>query len=212
MNRPKEPRDDGQRDDAGPLLGAVLIGGGSTRMGQPKSQLTHQGVSFVERVVTALRPVVDEVLLLGDGPLPDLPAPLRRVPDAAGLRGPLAGILAALRSDRRAGWVIAACDLPLLRGEAVVWLLRQRGPGRRAILPIATGDRVEPLLAVYEADALPLVEELVAEGSQAPHRLAGRPGVHSPRVPADLRPCWTNVNTPEELGRVERENGPEHPV
>lgn len=207
MNRPDEPRDDGPRDGAGPLFGGVLIGGGSTRMGRPKSLLTYQGVSFVERVVTALRPSVDELVLLGDGPLPDLPAPLRPVPDAPGLRGPLAGILAALRSDRRAGWVIAACDLPLLRTEAVMWLLQQRGPGRRAILPCLTADRVEPLLAVYEADALLLVEELVAEGSQAPHRLAGRPGVYSPMVPANLRPCWTNINTPAELDRVERENG-----
>ena len=211
MNRPKEPPHNGPRDDHGPILGGVLIGGGSTRMGQSKSLLTYQGVSFVERVAAALRPSVDELVLLGDGPLPDLRAPLRRLPDAAGLRGPLAGILAALRADRRAGWVIAACDLPLLRSDAVVWLLRQRGPSRRAILPSLTADRVEPLLAVYEPDALSLVEGLVAEGCHAPHRLAGRPGVHSPMVPADLRPCWTNINTPAELDRLGPETGSRRP-
>lgn len=210
MNRPKEPPHDGPRVGQGPILGGVLIGGGSTRMGQPKSLLVHQGVSFVERVVTALRSVVDEVVLLGDGLLPDSSAPLRRLPDAAGLRGPLAGILAALRSDRQAGWIIAACDLPLLRTAAVVWLVQQRGPGRQAILPSVTADRVEPLLAVYEADALPLVEELVAEGRPAPHRLAGRAGVYSPTVPAELQPCWTNVNTPAELSRIERERDRQH--
>lgn len=211
MNRPKEQPDAGQRDGEGPILGGVLIGGGSTRMGQSKSLLTYQGVSFVERVAAALQPSVSEVVLLGDGPLPELRAPLRRLPDAAGLRGPLAGILAALRADRRACWVMAACDLPLLRSDAVMWLLRQRGPGRRAILPSLTADRVEPLLAVYERDALPLVEELVAEGCHAPHRLAGRAGVYSPMVPADLRSCWTNINTPAELDRLGPETGGKHP-
>ncbi|HXT50045.1 MAG TPA: NTP transferase domain-containing protein, partial [Thermoanaerobaculia bacterium] len=123
-----------------------------------------------------------------------------RLADAPGVRGPLAGILAARRWDP-VTWLIASCDLPRLRAEAVEWLLAQRRPGCWAVLPRA-GGVVQPLLAIYEPQALPLLETLAVEGAPGPSRLEGHAHVATPEPPPEIADCWRGVNTPEELAAL----------
>jgi molybdopterin-guanine dinucleotide biosynthesis protein A len=185
-----------------PLLGGILIGGDSVRMGRSKALLEHDGVTFAERVVAAVTPHVTGVVMLGAGAVPESLSGIARLADERGAAGPLGGMLAALRWRRDACWVIVACDLPMLRPEAVDWLLTQRSPTHRAVLPKTGKAGVEPLAAVYEPEALGLLESLLSRGIRSPSRLDGLPGVHTPTPPADLLACWTNVNTPEELARL----------
>lgn len=147
------------------LLGGVLVGGGSRRMGTPKQLLGWRGSTLAELAVAALAPHVGEVVLLGGGPVPDPLAGLTRLADSelppaarhpgSGARGavtaptrrargraadptspgPLAGMLAALRWRPGAAWVFAPCDLPEIRPEAVAWLLGERRPERWAVVP-----------------------------------------------------------------------------
>ncbi len=184
------------------LLGGLLIGGGSTRMGLPKQLLQHRGRAFATIVHDALAPHTHRVVALGAGALPDALGDLPRLPDAPGLMGPMAGLLAALRWAPSAAWVLAACDLPRIAPEAIGWLLEQRRPGIRAVLPVGPSGRIEPLLAVYEPHVREAVEELVAGGTLAPRRLRDLPGVASPVVPNGLAPAWSNVNRPEELDEL----------
>lgn len=187
-----------------PVFGGVLIGGGSTRMGRTKTLLDYKGTTFLELVVTVLRRRVARVVLLGEGQTPTMASGIERLSDAPGLSGPLAGILAALRWQREACWIVVACDLPLIRVEALDWLLEQRRPGRWAILPKVDPPRVEPLLAAYEPEALEPLEGIVADGRRCPRYLVGHAAVHTPTPPSALRVCWTNVNTPEDFERLGR--------
>ena len=182
-----------------PVWAGILVGGGSTRMGEPKALLRGGGLTFVERIMMAVLARIEQVVVLGDSPLPPTLHGVTQLSDVPGLAGPLAGMLAAMRWAPETCWVMIACDLPLLRSEAVDWLLEQRGPDRRAVLPRLSAQRVEPLLAVYEPKSRELLEKLVAAGLRSPHSLAGQPRVYSPTPPEALRRCWTNVNTPEEL-------------
>lgn len=185
-----------------PVFAGVLVGGASTRMGRSKSLLRLEGMTFAERVVAAVRERVERIVLLGDGPAPSMPPDVVRLPDVPGLGGPLAGILAGLRWAGEVCWLVVACDLPILRAEAVDWLLGQRRPGRWAVLPKITPSRVEPLAALYEPESRMLLEKLVARGCHAPRQLEGDPAVYTPTPPPSLRECWANVNTPEELERL----------
>ncbi|MFH1748359.1 MAG: molybdenum cofactor guanylyltransferase [Planctomycetota bacterium] len=188
-----------------PIYGGVLIGGASKRMGQPKSILPFQGASFTERILTVLREQTDQTVLLGDGAVPIAGQDQTCLPDVPDLRGPLAGILAALRWKRDACWIIVACDLPKLRAEALTWLIAQRDPRYQAILPRNTDGRAEPLLAIYEPESLDLIEQLVQQGLRAPSKLADQPRVHTPTPPASILECWTNINTPAEYRRLQKE-------
>jgi molybdopterin-guanine dinucleotide biosynthesis protein A len=190
-------------------LAGVLVGGKSRRMGRPKPTVGYRGRPLVERVVAALEGQVDEVFLLGRGSYPESLEGLTTLADAPDAAGPMAGILAALRWAPRAAWVIAACDLPLVTREAIAWLLGQRAPGRWAVMPSLNGGRLEPLLAVYEPQARPLLERLAARGVAAPRFIVADGPVHRPRPPLELCPAWRNVNTPEQLRDIEvgREDG-----
>ncbi len=193
-----------------PVLGGVLIGGTSARMGRSKHLLTLGGTTFLARVAGALAPATAAVVLLGEGELPEGAAGFARLADAPGVAGPMAGILAAMRWAPDRAWVVAACDLPRVTPAAVEWLLAQRAPGRWAVIP-RVGPGVEPLLALYEPQARLPLERLAQSGARAPRLLAGHPRACVLAPPDQLAPCWANVNTPEDLaacGGAAGEGGP----
>ena len=196
-----------------PLLGGLLVGGGSRRMGSPKALIEVGGVSLAERAAAALAPHVGRVVLLGAGPVPAALTGLARLADAplapdgvsrpadprAGA-GPLAALLAALRAEPAAAWVLCPCDLPAVRPEAVAWLLAQRRPERRAVMArLDPAAPPEPLLALYEPAIRPAVEAQVAAGGRAPRLLADLPGVALLTPPAELADCWRDADRPEDL-------------
>lgn len=198
-----------ERNCGDTILGGLLVGGGSRRMGRDKALLPGPGgAPLARRAATALSSCVDDLWLLGSGPVPESLASLPRLDDAPDVPGPLAGLLAALRHRPAATWVTCPCDLPHVDAAAVRWLLDQRRPGRAAVLPRVGNGPPEPLFALYEPAALALLEELAAARAAAPRELAGRPGVAVVPVPPTLGRCWRDVDTPRQLERV-LEPGPE---
>lgn len=181
-----------------PLACGVLIGGASRRMGTPKQLLRHGDATLLERTVATLAGRLGEVVLLGDGPVPEGCRHLRHLSDSSGSSGPLAGMLAAHRWAPEHAWLFCPCDLPDLDSRAIDWLLGQRRPGRWAVLPRTEGG-LEPLLALYEPQARALVERLAGTGERAPRLLAEHPKVAAVPVPAGLAHCWRCVNTPDDL-------------
>lgn len=186
-----------------PILGGVLIGGRSSRMGAPKQLLRSGGAALLERAVAALRPHVAGVFLIGDGSAPASCRALPRISDAPGVGGPLGGMLAAMRLAPNAAWVFCACDLPFVSSQAVEWLAGLRKPDRWMVIPRITREGLEPLLALYEPQAREVLEDLVARGCRAPHVAASHPNAQIRMPPARLRACWRNVNSREELAALE---------
>ena len=183
-----------------PVWGCVLIGGRSSRMGRPKHLLPQDGRTWLEQAAKKLAPFVGQVVISGSGLIPETLAGLPRVPDAPGLAGPLAGILAVMRWQPAVSWLVMACDLPDAQPESLSWLLEQRRPGCRAVLPhLNAGGRLEPLLAWYDFRCRPLLEDIAAAGPLRLHRLAEQEGICRAQPPAQLHGSWRNVNTPEEL-------------
>jgi molybdopterin-guanine dinucleotide biosynthesis protein MobB len=182
------------------VWGCVLIGGQSRRMGRPKHLIEYDNKTWLEYTVDKLAPLVDEVVLSGRGKVPQSLATLPRIPDAPGLAGPLAGILAVMRWQPAVSWLVTACDQPDIRPESLEWLLEARRPGVHAILPDLHADgRIEPLLAWYDSRCRLLLEEIAAAGSLRISGLAGQPGIYHFQPPGNLRSSWHNVNTPAEL-------------
>jgi len=183
-----------------PVYGCVLIGGRSSRMGRPKHLLKSGGRTWLERTVEILRPAVEHIVIAGAGELPDALAGVTRLPDVPDAEGPMAGILAAMRWAPWATWLVAACDLPNLRPEALEWLLATRAAGVWATVPRFPGARgVEPLLAHYDFRAGAILERLAADGRFSPSLVAEHPKVAAPTPPSHLAPAWDNVNAPGDL-------------
>lgn len=188
-----------------PLWGGLLVGGASRRMGAPKQLLAIGGRPLGEIVAAALAPHVEVLCLLGDGEVSPALSALPRLADLPGVRGPLAGVLAALGERPGGGWLLAACDQPWLTAEAVAWLVARRGEGDLAVLPRRAPGRIEPFAGIYEAAAGPALQQ-IARGRASLQELAGWQGVATPWLPPRWRPAWRGVNTQREL---ERAGGPD---
>jgi molybdopterin-guanine dinucleotide biosynthesis protein MobB len=183
-----------------PVLGCVLIGGKSRRMGAPKHLIQQDGRTWLERTTALLREVTDVVVVAGAGPIPDALSGLTRLHDAPDAEGPMAGLLSAMRWAPYATWLVTACDLPDLTPDALRWLLSTRAPGVWATLPkLEDASRVEPLLAHYDFRFGPLVESRAACGGFRLQDLASVGHVISPPPPPDVADAWRNVNTEDEL-------------
>jgi molybdopterin-guanine dinucleotide biosynthesis protein A len=194
-----------------PLYAGLLVGGKSSRMGSPKQLLRFDGRTLGEIVAHALSAAVSEaelhcdfslspkVAILGAGAIPDQLQCLPRVPDAPGLAGPIAGLLAAHRWAPRAAWVLAACDHPWLSAADIRWLIHQRRPGTWAVLPRQRDDHPYPTLALYEPQALTILESALLVQGADKVRIAEL--FNHPRTL--IAPSFTrglvNVNTPQEL-------------
>ncbi len=168
-------------------------------MGRPKQLLFHHGVSLGELAVNALAAHLDEVVLAGSGPVPEALLERTMLDDVQAAKGPLAGILAAMRFRPEHAWLVAACDMPYISAEAIAWLLEQRRAEAWAVLPRVASQLVEPLLAVYEPSILPVLEERAAAGWWGFQPLRDFDQVRGPEIPPGLAKDWVNVNTPEQI-------------
>ena len=194
-----------------PVYGCVLIGGDSTRMGEPKHLLSRNGKTWLETTAGLLGLVTEKVIIAGEGTIAESLVNSVRLPDVDGVRGPMAGILSAMRWEPSVSWLVAACDLPNLSTDALQWLLSTRKPGVWASLPELKGGRgIEPLLAHYDFRSHQLMEELAAGGIFRPGRIAENSRVIKVCPPDRLSAAWLNINTKSQLkshGNSEGNNG-----
>ncbi len=113
-----------------PVWACVLIGGKSSRMGQPKHLLRdREGRTWLENIVDSIKPLVTGVVFSGKGEVPLALQNTLRLPDIPGVVGPMNGILSAGRWQPYVSWILIACDMPEVSGKGVDWLLSDRSPG-----------------------------------------------------------------------------------
>lgn len=189
--------------------GYVLVGGQSRRMGQDKALLVLGGQLLALRTVERLRPAVTEVKLVGSPErYPHLGVPV--VADAAAGKGPLSGMVAALR-DTAFDWnLIVACDLPYLTTRFLEWLLEQAaGSAEADALVPQTQESAQTLCAAYHRRGLPAFERTLAEGEPRIDRAFPQLRVRSITVEELRKIAFTqrmfkNMNTPEDYAEAMR--------
>jgi molybdopterin-guanine dinucleotide biosynthesis protein A len=181
----------------------ILVGGLSTRLGTSKAEL------FLDRILAAARPVFDEVLAVhrSDG----APLPVRtlfeREHDGD---GPLFGIERAL-SDARDKAFILAVDFPLVTADFLRYVADAfEKSNALALVPEWDGKR-QPLCGGYDTALVSMVEERLASGAYDVQGLLDEAAAEV--LPeSQLRTLFPgepllNVNTPEDLERLEANDG-----
>lgn len=156
------------RSGVTPVVGAVLMGGRSSRFGTDKALADAGGRPLGLRVADALRRGgADPVVAVGGRAGGRLG--LVTVPDRTADQGPLAALASILLWARTGLVVVAPCDLPLLAGDHVAALVAAAGTEpRRAGVAVAGADgRPQPSLACWPAAVGPLIQRLVDGGHRA---------------------------------------------
>jgi molybdopterin-guanine dinucleotide biosynthesis protein A len=190
--------------------GIILAGGKSRRLGRDKASETLLGLTLLQRAVSALDGLVEEVVVVRSRgqELPQVACsvPLRLVDDLRPDAGPLGGLVTGLVSTDARACLAVACDMPLLQGALLAAILSLL-PGHDAVVPVAAGGP-QPLCAAYSRSALPVLQKHLDAGglrlSDAVASLdvvAAGPDLWRPLDPDGL--SFINVNSEEDLRSAE---------
>lgn len=183
----------------------VLAGGASRRMGRPKQSIEVEAGPLLGRVVAEARGFTAEVVVAGRLPEGvDPPDGVATLPDVPGIHGPLGGMLAAMRWGPSMSWCVLPCDHPRMHTRFLDWLWSLRRPSIWAVLPVDGTGRPNALAAVYEPQAVHLLEEAASHGERSALRiLEAHPSVLLAEPPSDLVEALVDVDTPEELAELD---------
>ena len=190
------------------VAGVVLAGGAGRRMGgRDKAVLVVGGVTLLDRVLGAARPVCERLVVVG----PTRPTGVEGVTfvqEAEPGGGPVPAVAAALAAVPEADIVLVlAVDLPLLAPDHLRRLLGALAGAEAAAAADEGGPN--PLLAAYAGPALRARAQGLGAGARAAALLPA--GV----VTVDLGRATLNVNRPEDLAAAEPSGGtlgaPGHP-
>jgi molybdopterin-guanine dinucleotide biosynthesis protein A len=165
-------------------------------MGRDKAALPWRDVSLLDHMIHLLSTVAGEVRVVGRGNLPD------QIPD----KGPLGGILTALRTTDKDANLILAVDLPLLTPDFLAQFHSRFLASSRPLLVCRIDSRFPLCLGIR-----PVLQVDLAERVEA-----GKLAVHSfiessnPEIleQDDLRALgadpamFGNLNTPEDWIRL----------
>lgn len=162
------------------------------------------GGTWLEVTIETLKPYVENIVVAGQGELPESLKNIERIKDAEGLVGPLAGIIGAMKTHPHASWVLTACDMPLISRDAIEWLLAQRSKECVAVVPRRSGEKsyVEPLFACYEKESQTCFNNLVQSGTLKIREICNYDGVCVKEIPEHIARSWTNVNAPVDLKKI----------
>jgi len=190
-----------------PITGVILAGGKSSRMGQNKALMSLGGTRLVDRVMTVMRRVFDDLLMVTNTPemYADLGVPMVR--DVWPEKGSLGGVYSAIYHVATPYCLVVACDMPFLRAALLRYLIAQMA-GYDVVVPDVLGE-LQTLHAIYSKACLQPIERRL-EANRL--RIVGFfPDVQVRTVTAsELEPydpellAFQNLNTPEEFQAAEQ--------
>ncbi len=201
------------------MSGVVLAGGESRRMGQDKAFLRVGGRRLIDRVLSVVRRLSDDVIVVTNSPDEYAGLDARLVCDEVPGAGALGGIYTGLLTAAHRNSIVVACDMPFLNRELLRYMARQIqdydvvmpyvGEGEPASETKATAKArdLHPLHAVYGKRCLPPIERALERGDlrtiaflqDVDVRFVGRAAIE--RFDPDHR-SFFNANNPTDLQRA----------
>ena len=188
------------------MLGVILCGGDSTRMGRDKGLIpvaaqTWAGIA-AEKMATLGIPVLVSVNARQLPHYAQVFALNRLIPDdpTLSLKGPLAGLLSVHAAYPTEDLFVLACDLPLMDSVLLkdLYLRWKQNTDTQAYLYTTAGEP-EPLCAIYTAPGLALITHLYYTDRLLRHSMKyalDQLIVDSQPMPKDKIKCFENFNYP----------------
>ena len=188
------------------LSGFVQAGGGSTRFGTDKAQVSLAGKTMLQRTGELLESVCDEAAIVAPrGKYGDAPWPVLH--DRWPGQGPLGGILTALLhvsdllrvrksrgTDHESRCLILSCDMPCLTREFLAYLCERASRSRALVVVPQSSDGLEPLCACWNPQAVAGVQAAFDSGVR-------KVAEAMKRLPVEVldEPAWKRFDTGNRL-------------
>ena len=151
------------------ITSIILAGGRSSRLGREKLAEVIAGKSLIERAISRLSALSQEILIVisqkqARSSLPSYTYPeAKTVVDLYPETGSLIGIYTGLVHSSNFLNLVVACDMPFLNLELLRYMVKM-APGFDVVIP-RIGDEMEPLHAVYSRKCIGPMEDLIKQGN-----------------------------------------------
>lgn len=188
------------------ILGVILAGGKSTRMGAEKAFVLLDGRPLIAHAIERLRPQVGALAISANGDPQRfasfaLPVLADSVIDSDA--GPLAGIAAGLAvaaKEGRAFVATAPCDAPYAPRDFVQRLAAAMTAAGAMVALAESPAGLEPLFGLWRAELLPTLRDYLSQGGRSPRDLMIAQGAARAHFAGgDGAGAFANLNSPAEL-------------
>lgn len=141
------------------VTGVLLAGGKSRRMGEDKRYLVVGEQTLLERGLTVLHSIFEEVLVVIAQDSAPLGVESKVVRDLVPDCGSLGGLYTGLLQATKPYIFVVACDMPFLN-HAVIAQFTSRSESADIVMAKLNG-RLHPMHALYSKRCLPVLEQMV---------------------------------------------------
>ena len=183
------------------ITGIILAGGKSSRMGTDKGFVLYKNKSFVQHIIDALQPLVDEVIIVSNNPDYDVFG-LKRVNDLIENTGPVAGVYTGLHYSKTENNLVVSCDVPLINSETLS-LLINGVEDAKDVVQLESNGKSMPLIAMYKKQSKAVFYSLLKDGERRLRIALTHLQVKTITLDEKQGRYTTNINTLKNLKEIE---------
>ncbi len=182
------------------ITGIILAGGKSSRMRTEKGLVLLDGKPFVQLIIEALEPLVDELIIVSSNVVYDT-FNIKRVEDIITDSGPIAGLHSGLTHSKTKNNLVLSCDVPLLRTSLLKKLIAHKEDDYDIIQFEAKGKTI-PLIALYQKRCKEKCLELLNNDERRLRKLVSQLHVKTIPVLHEEYDQVRNMNTIKDLKEI----------
>ena len=191
------------------MLGVVLCGGASLRMGRDKGLLSSADGSWAQLMLKKLQTLgMTAALSVNKNQFEQYRTAFPQIElivdnDALPVKGPLAAVLSIHVKYPGEDLLVTACDMPLMEPGVLRELYDNylMFPGKDGFVFTNDGEP-EPLCAIYSAKGLSSIKDLLEAGQLTRHSMKfmlGHLEIARMPIPENRKPCFRNFNAHADL-------------
>ena len=190
------------------MTGIILAGGKNSRMGINKAFLEIDGTRVIDNILAVYRKIFSEIIIVTNDPLSytEFPETLI-ITDIYKEKGALGGIYTGLFYATYDYSFVAACDMPFLNEDFIIYLTEQTDKFDIVVPELPEG--FQPLHAIYSRNCLSHIKKLLIADKlkiaafYKEVRLLSIPKEKIKPFNKDGR-LFFNLNTPEDLEKEQK--------
>ena len=183
------------------LSGIILAGGKSSRMGSDKALLLYNNKTFLEHVVCAIKPLVDDILIISNNKEHQVDD-CTTIPDLILNSGPIAGIYTGLKHTETENNLVLSCDIPLVQTSILELIIKNNEPDKD-VVQIIDDQNSMPLIALYKKRIAPYLLSELNKGERRLVKSINKLNKKNIYVTNDQHNCLININTVADLNILE---------
>lgn len=185
------------------ITGIILAGGKSSRMGSEKGLMMLHSKAFIDHIIDALQPLVQELIIVSNCEAYDSLG-YKRYEDILKDAGPLAGLYTGLYYSHTEKNLVVSCDVPLVTTKVLQSLI-DTSLSEASIVQYQSHGKLMPLVALYKKHCEQHCLELLAAGERRLLELSKHVKTKTIVLETKLEKYVQNINTKEQLKAIENE-------